>query len=53
MSDKNVHPAVTVGCALFAVCLMAALWTGEWRLVPTGFVVLLLSAIVANTRRSR
>jgi len=49
---KPIAPAMAVGAALCAVCLILALWQGEWRWVPTGFIVLVLGSVAAGTRRS-
>lgn len=48
---RPVQPAMATGAILCAAALIAGLWLGDWRWVPTGLILLFLGAIVANSRK--
>jgi len=50
-SKRPLHPAVAAGFAALAAGVLAWVWLGEWRWALTGFVVLLVSAVVSTVRK--
>lgn len=45
-----LHPAAATGALLLLGGVAAAVWLADWRWLVTGFVLLLVGAVVAGVR---
>lgn len=53
MTKRPLHPLGAAGLALFLAGLGAWLWLGEWRWALSGFLLMLVLAIVGATIDAR